>query len=88
MNPGLIKKLKKSILMSKLSKRDQDNLITLFLEASDRDLKTILNLFEKYPEQIEIVNKFYKAKTKAFKNKDKAAWEDILQQEHEFLKRL
>lgn len=55
---------------------------------SKKDLKFIIDLFEKYPEQIEILNKFYKLKRKALKNKDRKAWDNILQQEYKILEEI
>ncbi len=87
MDSNLIK-FQKVISKSGLLKEDQDSFKKLFSKASSRDLKFIIDLFEKYPEQIEILNKFYKLKRETLKNKDKKAWNDILQQEYKILEEI
>lgn len=87
MNLYLIK-LQKLISESELSLSDQENLFNLFSKAEDKDLKSIVDLFEKNPDQIKIINDFYQAKIRALKNKDEKGWEDTLRQEYEFLKGL
>ena len=79
-------KLQKIISDSKLKEKDKRALIALFTKAKDEDLKIVLRLFEKNPEQIEIVNNIYKAKIEVLKNKSQKAWRNILRQEYKSLK--
>ena len=79
-------KLQKIISDSKLKEKDKRALTVLFAKAKDEDLKIVLRLFEKNPEQIEIVNNIYKAKIEALKNKSQKAWRNILRQEYKSLK--
>ncbi len=79
-------KLQKIISDSKLKEKDKRALTALFAKAKDEDLKIVLRLFEKNPEQIEIVNNIYKAKIEALKNKSQKAWRNILRQEYKSLK--
>lgn len=87
MNSNLAK-LKKMLSESDTPQENQDNFLDLFSGASNEDLMDIVNLFERHPEQIKTLNKFYKFKIKAFKNKDKKAWEEILDQEYQALEEL
>ncbi len=87
MNFNLIK-IQKLISKSELTKEDQGNLLNLFSKAKDEDLRDTVDLFEENSSQIKIISDVYKAKIKAFKNKDKKAWEKILQQEHQDLEKI
>ena len=87
MSSNLIK-LKKLIFHSDLKDADKENLIALFSQAKDKDLKIVVDLFRKDPRYIKIINNVFKAKRKAFQKKDKILWQMILVEEYKSLKNL
>lgn len=79
------KKLQKLISASNLKKPDQKNFLSLFFQIEDKELQSVIDLFEKDPKYVYIINNVYKVKASALKNRNKKAWRDILQHEHESL---
>jgi hypothetical protein len=87
MNSNL-SQLQKLISSSDLFDEQKEEFLDLFSEAKDEDLKYIVDLFKNDPSYIEKMYGVYRVKSVVFKNKDKKAWEKILQQEYRDLEKI
>ena len=87
MNSNL-SQLQKLIFSSDLSDEQKEEFLGLFSKAKDKDLKYVVDLFKDDPSYMEKIYGVYKVKSVAFKNKDKKAWEKILQKEHQDLEEI
>lgn len=73
--------IKNLIVSSNLSEEEQKELLVILSQISDKDLKSFLDLFKENKDWIRKIYDNYKIKRKAFVNKDKNLWNEILDQE-------
>ena len=83
-----LSQLQKLISSSGFSNEQKEEFLGLFSKAKDKDLKYVVDLFKNDPSYIEKMYGVYRTKSVAFKNKDKKAWEKILQKEHQDLEKI
>jgi hypothetical protein len=76
-----LEKIKDLILKSDLSLSEQDNLINLFADPLNQDLRPILKLFTEDPAWIKKINENYKAKRAAMAGGNADLWQKIMADE-------
>ncbi len=79
-------RIKTAIQASSLESAEKMILLDIFAEIEDGKLATIATLFEKKGNWIERFNDNRKKKIEAFKTFNNALWQEIMEEEKQFLK--
>lgn len=85
---SILEEIKNLITSSDLSTEDQKEFLIILSQLQDKDLEVFLNLFKEDKNWIRKFYDNYKIKRKAFENKDKNLWNQILDQEKEELNKI
>lgn len=80
-----LQKLNEVIKSSNLKPAEQEEFLFLFSKISDKKLDAVINVLKDDPNWINKLYKNYETKKKALKQKDKSAWQEILQDEYDTL---
>lgn len=73
---------------STLSIKNQEELLDTIKNAKTNDLKLLFNVFEKYPDSIQLIYKYYKMKKNVLSQNNINEWRKIISEEYKELAKI